>query len=242
MSEDNRMIFRHGVELAAIGKIFVGPEGVVPAAADDPFAGFNFGEPRANALLNFFDGPRAFEIDLQLRLAPARQVHVGVIEAGHNESPGQINDLRPGFFERLDFGVGPDRKDCLGADGHGFGTGLRGVTGINVPVQEDKRGVVADRGRSFRLLLSGKTRCRKKRAENHGRRELAQAHANVFHRESPGAIPATPINVSKTLFKPSSLPVESYHSLKVSAPPELPPSPLDMTSMPTNRIIYAPLP
>src|SRR5207244_12271244 len=72
----------------------VGPEGVVPTATGDPLAVFMFGDSGGDAFLQFLDGGCAVEADGKHVRAGAAQMHVGVIEARHDEVAAKLNALR----------------------------------------------------------------------------------------------------------------------------------------------------
>ncbi len=55
-AEDGGMAGGDGVEVGAGGKFVVGPEGVVPASALDPCAGFGGGDVGADAVLHLGEG------------------------------------------------------------------------------------------------------------------------------------------------------------------------------------------
>ncbi len=62
-AEDGGVAACDRVEVGAGGEVVVGPEGVVPAAALYPCAGFGGGDVGADALLHFGEGAGADEVD-----------------------------------------------------------------------------------------------------------------------------------------------------------------------------------
>jgi hypothetical protein len=83
--ENDRIFWRDGVELLAIGKFLVGPKRVIPAGASDPLAGPVMGHSFRKTLLHFLDGIGAAKLHGNHALGGVSQMHVSVIEARHYE-------------------------------------------------------------------------------------------------------------------------------------------------------------
>src|SRR5262249_2281051 len=91
--ENGRMIGCDCVQVLAAWQPLVTPQRVVPAATDNPFACTGSFRAVRNALLHLLQRFGAGQINIEL-LKPTRgQVSVGVIEAGHDKVPAQIDDL-----------------------------------------------------------------------------------------------------------------------------------------------------
>ena len=83
--EDGGMTCGDGINVGAVGKLLVGPDGVVPASAADPCSGGESGGEGANALLHLGEGGDMVEVDGELIAAGVGDVSVGVVEAGRCE-------------------------------------------------------------------------------------------------------------------------------------------------------------
>ena len=85
-----------------MGRVLLRPESVVPVAAGEPVAGrrgfgegLHFGE-------HFGERLDAGQVDVELGLAGAAQVHVRVVEAGKDEGAGAgcVRGRGGGFWDR----------------------------------------------------------------------------------------------------------------------------------------------
>ncbi len=90
--EDGWVVSGDLVDVGAGGKLVAGPEGVVPAAAEEPVAVSGGGGVVADAVLHLGEGVDAFEVDGELFAAGVGDVGVGVVEAGHGEGVVQVDD------------------------------------------------------------------------------------------------------------------------------------------------------
>ncbi len=109
--EDGGMAGGDLVQVGARGQSFYGPEGMVPAGAEDPGAGFCGGGVDADALEHVGERRGGVEIDGEFLLAGAGHVGVGVVEAGHDEGSGEVDDLGVGALQLEDVGVVADSGD-----------------------------------------------------------------------------------------------------------------------------------
>ncbi len=129
-----------GVDCLPGGERFVGPEGLVPAAAEDPGAGVGGGGESLDALEHIGEGACTGEIDGEhLLLAGGEEVDMGVVEAGHDEGAVEVDDRRVRGFCGEDLAVGACGGDDAVADGKGgnVGGGGGGVGCLEVCAGED---------------------------------------------------------------------------------------------------------
>ncbi len=91
--EDGGMIAGYFVVVLASRKRFGRPFGVIPAAALNPLAGLGGGDIFGDAILHIGERGGVVEVDREFLLAGFGHVGVGVIEAGHDEGSGEIDDL-----------------------------------------------------------------------------------------------------------------------------------------------------
>src|SRR5581483_7126684 len=102
--EDGGMLARHLVEIVAGWEVLLRPEGVIPAAADDPFALGSGSDASRDAGLHLLERGRAHQIDVQLFEAAVVQVHVSVVESRHDKTAAQVHNLRSRAAKLADFG------------------------------------------------------------------------------------------------------------------------------------------
>ena len=134
--EHGRMIAGYRIDVLARRQLSARPERVVPSAADDPIAGRNGLGIFGDALPHLGQRLHADKIHLQ-HLAPAvRQMHMRVVEAGHDEVPAQINHLRMVPLQLADIVVGTDGDDAACADRYCL-RARRNRFGVDVAVDED---------------------------------------------------------------------------------------------------------
>src|SRR5260370_32450141 len=93
LRKDHRVLGSDGIELMAVGKSFIGPEGLIPASAGDPFACFVLRDGDGDALLHFLRGSHARERECELVGTRATEKHVGIIESRHDELALEIDGL-----------------------------------------------------------------------------------------------------------------------------------------------------
>ncbi len=112
------------VEVLAGGENLLVPEGVVPVAAGEPVSrGSGLGE-EVDFSEHFGERFYAGEIDVELGLASAAKVGVGVVEAGKDEGTGavrvEIVETGVGAGEPGDLIRGADGQHLASADGDGL--------------------------------------------------------------------------------------------------------------------------
>ena len=96
---------------------------MVPAGADEPDTSGLGGGVGLDAVEHGGEGGNAVEVDSELLLAGGGDVRVGVVEAGHDEGTGEIDDLRVGALELEDVLVRADGDDGGIGDGEGGDAG-----------------------------------------------------------------------------------------------------------------------
>ncbi len=99
---------------------------MVPAGAEDPGAGSGGGGVDADALEHVGERRGGVEVDGEFLLAGAGHVGVGVVEAGHDEGAGEVDDLSVGALQLEDVGVAADCGDGGVGDGEGGDAGRVG--------------------------------------------------------------------------------------------------------------------
>src|ERR1700751_4180088 len=115
--KEDGIFWRDRVELLLGGEFFVGPEGVVPAAAGDPIAFFVGGYGTGYALLQFFRGGDTVQADCEHVGGGIAQMDVGVVEAGHYEFVAELDGFGV-FFAATAFEH--DLLDTADADDFAF--------------------------------------------------------------------------------------------------------------------------
>ena len=142
--EECRVTRGHAVEIASRRQPPAAPDGVVPAAATNPGSGRSVGGTRAHARQHLLEGARAAQVALQGERARGGQMQVGVVEAGHDERPVQIEDLRPRTFEAGHFLIRAREQYPPAADGERSDAlrqrACERLTGEDVPVQKNLLG------------------------------------------------------------------------------------------------------
>src|SRR5437899_4453172 len=165
-------------------------------------------------------------------------MHVRVVEAGHHKLAFEIYGLRAFLAASAieqDVVHFANATYFALADGQGFSPGIRRIIRVNAAVS------VVSRARRFLSSARFRVECASKRQDN--KRENTGSDASVarpgFHRDFSSASPEIPKIVRSTRFNPASRPVESYHSCNEWAPPPLPPTPIEIASIPKERGIFA---
>src|SRR5271154_6421121 len=90
--EEHRIRCGNCIKVGARGIAATGPERLVPSEAGDPFAGGAVFYGCANALLKFGERLCSGEINGELGERGLADVHVRVVESGHDERAMQIKD------------------------------------------------------------------------------------------------------------------------------------------------------
>src|SRR5262245_45427487 len=103
--EKHRMVAGHLVDVPAARQFLDGPEGMIPTAAYNPFAGSGCSQAGANPLAKIGQRLRPRQVHGISLEASGRQVKMGIVESRHNEVPGQIDDFGVRTLEFQDFGV-----------------------------------------------------------------------------------------------------------------------------------------
>ena len=93
-AEVNRMVVAGIVDIPARGQGLDRPERLVPALANQPFAGRSDSRFGAEPFAEFLNRLDADHVDGQFLEPGAGQVHVGVVESGHDKVPAEIDNLR----------------------------------------------------------------------------------------------------------------------------------------------------
>ena len=162
-------------------------------------------------------------------------VHVRVVEAGHDERAVEIDDARfraePGLdvgsvdwklFAGPRFGVG-NRDDRFAANRDGAGPFVGGVHRFNLRVREDEIGRDLAREKASRLMSCsrvwrGRWTVRGRfRNSKHAQRSTTDTVAREDRQEKPAGHSRAGLRRARRLrgnrrFRPSSRPVASYHS------------------------------
>ena len=148
--QPDRVVGRDFVEVGGIDVAIFGELALVPAGAEDPFAGFGDCRTGLDAADDLGDACGVGQLDVvELVDASILIVAVGVDESGSGGSAVEVEDLgvRVGEGENLLFGA--DGDDCAVADGESFGDGVFGVDSQEGSVDEDYVGFcrLVERGR-----------------------------------------------------------------------------------------------
>ncbi len=109
--------------------------------------------------MQFFDRGYAVELHREFVDGRATEVHVGVVEAGHNEMAAELYGFEifaGGAFEH-DRGEVADADDFAVADGHGAGPGMGGIVGVDAAVEVE--GGVGGRSGDGVARLGPRQRC-----------------------------------------------------------------------------------
>ena len=144
------MVSRDLVDVLTRGQLLAGPEGVVPAAADDPVARRCRLRVVGNALLHLRQRLHADQVNLQQKQSAGSQMQVSIVEAGHNEMSAEIDDFGVAAFQFADVVIRADGDDASVTDCHGLSARRRGL-GVDVAVEEDHVGSVGGGGFGVRV-------------------------------------------------------------------------------------------
>ena len=125
---EHGMIRRGLVDLRAGRQRLARPRLVIPVAAADPASLRQARDVVAQSAGQVRLVLRRTQVDPDNLLGAADQVHVGVVEAGHDQLAAGIDDARPGACQALDVGRGPDPRDHLAADGQRLRDGFAAST------------------------------------------------------------------------------------------------------------------
>ena len=124
-----------------------GPLGLVPAAADDPFAGFGLLDGAAHLGHDVVPGAGFAQIEAHAEFAHAGEVSVAFDEAGNGQHAVEVDDFGVGTDPLGGSAVCAERGDFAGADGDRLRGGRAGVHGDDFPVAEDEVGGLGVKGR-----------------------------------------------------------------------------------------------
>ena len=140
---DPHGVVRHRGRERVVGReLLLGPVVLVPAAAPDPGAGGHLRGGLAHAPDHLVVRRRIHEIDLRERLAQAREMRVGVDQAGRYRAAGQVDHPGLRTAEACRTRVRPEVDDPAAADGEAaFHLRLR-LDGVEHPVCQDEVGGV----------------------------------------------------------------------------------------------------
>jgi len=138
--QKHRMLRRDGIEFRSGREGGRRPEGLNPAAPDDPFTLGRLGNAGGNGGQKGGAGVGSFQIQGQFAFADAKQVAVGIGEAGVHHGSGQVHKARSGATVGHGFGRGPDENDTPAPDGNGLGPGLPIIEGVHGAVDEQDIG------------------------------------------------------------------------------------------------------
>src|ERR1019366_1222578 len=123
-----------------------GPLGLVPAAADDPFARFGLFDGAGDLRDDVVPGAGFAEVEAHAEFADTGEMSVAFDEAGNGEHAVEVDDLGVGARPLAGGAVGAEGGDLAGADGEGLGGGRGGVHGDNFAVAEHEvRGLGVER-------------------------------------------------------------------------------------------------
>ena len=89
--EDGGMARCHGVKICSRGKCLVCPQSVIPAAPREPVALWCCDCGELNTPLHFGERGASGEVNLQFDHAGVTEMHMGIVEAGHDEGAVEIN-------------------------------------------------------------------------------------------------------------------------------------------------------
>ncbi len=138
MHQENRILRRDRIEFLFIGEFLVGPQRVVPATAGDPLAFFVLRHGIGDALLQLFNAGDAVQPHGEHVRARVAEVHVGIIEAGHDEFAHELNGfgarIVSATFEQDEIDFANTTNFAI-ANGHGIGPRLFRVIGVNPAMQ-----------------------------------------------------------------------------------------------------------
>ena len=135
--EHDGPVARRGIEIGGGREALLGPQFLVPAAAEQPRVIWPRGGIVAQPLLQILDGRRADQIQLKRRLAQSHDVPVGVDQPGQQRPPCAIDRVRDSrephqlgmLYNSADLAVVADRQRAemlqlaVGADLHAVDVG-----------------------------------------------------------------------------------------------------------------------
>jgi len=135
-----------GGDAFAVGGGGGGPLRLVPAAADDPLAGFGLFRGARHLGDDVVPGLRFAEIEAHAELADACEMAVALDEAGDGRHAVEIDDagLRADPF--LNGGVGAECGDAIARDGDGLDDRCGGFECDDLAVAQDERGGLGEGG------------------------------------------------------------------------------------------------
>ena len=227
--QKNRMAAAHLVHIPARGQSLDRPQSFIPAAPHDPVSGGRFFDPGEDAVAKLVQCLYAGQVHVHLLQTCAGQVHVGVIESGHDEVALEIDDLCLRPLQLHDLVALPNGDDTVAEDRQRLRALARTQrrrridhSGIDVAVGEDQV--------RFRLLCG---------LRGHARGHGQQKNRSDSHHRHYSPTPDRVSMVSRMRLSPRSRPLQSNHSCNVWAPPPEPPPPIAMASRPRDSGMLA---
>jgi hypothetical protein len=135
--DDNRVLWRDGVEVVTGGMAAFGEQTLVPTAPDDPLARRRLAHAHRHAGDDLRYGPGVVELDLVQHAAGRLQVVVGVDQPRDDRRSAQVLDTRrrPGQDPNL---VAADRDEPPIMDGNGRCPGMVIIDSVHGAVDENQ--------------------------------------------------------------------------------------------------------
>src|ERR1035437_9270532 len=134
--EHSRMPAAHRVDILAGRQLSVGPQRLVPAAANEPLAGRGSLGAGRDALLHLLQRARAPQIHAKGLQARMFQMNVGIVESWHYKVATKVDNLRVGALQLADSIIRPDCENAAIAYRHRLRARWRRL-GVEVAVDED---------------------------------------------------------------------------------------------------------
>ena len=123
------------------------PFGLMPAAADDPLAGFGLLDGARDLGDDLVPRAGFAEVEAHAELAEAGEVAVSLDEAGDGGHAVEVDDLGAGADPFGGVGVAAHAGDGFAADGERLDDGSGGAHGDDLAVAEDEVGGLPEGGR-----------------------------------------------------------------------------------------------
>ena len=185
--QPDRVVRRHAAERVVQRKAFdvrgrhLRPLFLVPAAADDPFAGLRLLRRVADHADDLVPVLGGAELQVARRLADAGEVHVRVDEAGHGERALEVDHAGARADVALDVLVRSERDDRVAVDGERLCLRARLVDGDDLPaaqhqIRRPHRGRRGSRRRLRRLRTRGGNPSRRSQQQRNARDAIPSVH------------------------------------------------------------------
>ena len=153
-NEKDGVIRRYGAQFVMNGKGSVGPGVLIPATADDPFAGGGGADTSGDEVDDLIEALRSRDVERGQRVAQAVKMGVSIDKPRQNKMPLKIENGRCLADPGRDLLAGADGGDAVAPDGHRFGQRKPGIHRGHNASDEDK---IGRRGRFSAAAAQGQS-------------------------------------------------------------------------------------